>query len=657
MSLIITSSSQGLNETNQIGIARPEQYKNYMQNSLIVPPNSEIAVESIKINRLPLLDLGAGVTTNFWFGERLASSASFSDSLSYMIPAENSIGKSVSPSDFTEDYAKILKSAYSFHPEIDSVNIAVNVSVTGTGEFTGFDFEIPQVSAVAASVLPPATTRLVNIPSYDDGASADPTWDGGDLNGQQGQMCQLQPRATEGGPVSLYNGSLTFSSVPSTFTVGLSRPYCYQDGRINTTTIQESDEVFHGISTRGIGPADSDYYDYAVQVGLDDKLRIYHAIPPPQEDTAFDNAGNTGRLMMSEIRYWENTDAQFTADNVANSSFATGSPITWSASTSAINFGIVGEKVTITVGASLCVSPILVNASTKGQVPKPVGQTAWKMYPTVSFWTDDDDISISEYNCRTSSTIWNNQPENSWLTRTLTGVYLDPSGVAADSATFEADQDEWLNLEEWNNAQNWAISVDTREVYRPYEATFDGSSWIPFSGEDIRTYRGLTHSIIGDYENIFIMGKSERYMNKNIQQWQPNSQLALGFQSFAINPDSGMTGLIAITRGSFFSSAQRPSLSSLHSAFIRVPTFTHETYNFGTGNPSKILFQIPRFDNSGADTGALYYQNSDKTYVDLHNLSPLRVTDLDIHVVRKNETFVEDLTGSTEIVFHIRKIK
>ena len=279
MSLIITSSSQGLNETNQIGIARPEQYKNYMQNSLIVPPNSEIAVESIKINRLPLLDLGA----------------------------ENSIGKSVSPSDFTEDYAKILKSAYSFHPEIDSVNIAVNVSVTGTGEFTGFDFEIPQVSAVAASVLPPATTRLVNIPSYDDGASADPTWDGGDLNGQQGQMCQLQPRATEGGPVSLYNGSLTFSSVPATFTVGLSRPYCYQDGRINTTTIQESDEVFHGISTRGIGPADSDYYDYAVQVGLDDKLRIYHAIPPPQEDTAFDNAGNTGRLMMSEIRYWENT--------------------------------------------------------------------------------------------------------------------------------------------------------------------------------------------------------------------------------------------------------------------------------------------------------------------------------------------------------------
>jgi hypothetical protein len=152
------------------------------------------------------------------------------------------------------------------------------------------------------------------------------------------------------------------------------------------------------------------------------------------------------------------------------------------------------------------------------------------------------------------------------------------------------------------------------------------------------------------------MGKSERYMARSLQQWQPNSALALGFQSFAINADSGMV-TSGSDRGAYFTSVQRPSLSSLHSAFVRVPTFTHETYNFGTGNMSKILFQIPRFDNSGVDTGALFYQNNDKTYVDLRNTSELRVTDLDIHVVRKDETFVDDLTGSTEIVFHIRKIK
>ena len=653
MSLIITSSSQGTDETNQIGIAKPEQYKNYMQNSLIVPPNSEIAVESIKINRLPLLDLGAGVTTNFWFGERLGSNASLTDSLSYMIPSENSIGKSISPSDFSEEYAKILKSAYSFHPEIDSVNIEVNVSVTGTGAFSGFDFQIPQVSASATSILPPATTGIINIPSYADDDDADPTWDGGDLNGQEGQFIQLQPRATEGGPISLYNGLLTYSNVGTLddFTCGLSRPYCYEDGGLAAP--QTPQDVFNGIQGRGIGPADTDYYDYAAQVGADGKLRLYHAIPPPENDTEWAGAGDTSKLMMSEIRYYTKTSTSMSQANGSNTTFNTGSPIDWSGSGGAISFEVEGEKVTISVSGNIVASPVKVNASTKGQVPKPVGQTAWKMYPTVSFWTDDDDISISAYNCRTSSTIWNNQPENSWNTRCRTSVYLDSGGVADDSPTFLAAAFD-TNLDRWNNALTWGQSVDTRGVYRPFEAV-DAGGIIPISGEEIRTYRGLTTKLIGDYENIFIMGKSERYMSREIQQWQPNSQFALGFQAFAINPDSGMTH--SSQHGAYFSSAQRPSLSSLHSAFIRVPTFTHETYNFGTGNPSKILFQVPRFDNSGVDTGALYYQNNDKTYVDLHNSSPLRITDLDIHIVRKNETFVEDLTGSTEIVFHIRKIK
>ena len=51
MSLIITSSSQGLDETNQIGIAKPEQFKNHLINSLMIEPDSQIAVESVKINR------------------------------------------------------------------------------------------------------------------------------------------------------------------------------------------------------------------------------------------------------------------------------------------------------------------------------------------------------------------------------------------------------------------------------------------------------------------------------------------------------------------------------------------------------------------------------------------------------------------------------
>ena len=136
--------------------------------------------------------------------------------------------------------------------------------------------------------------------------------------------------------------------------------------------------------------------------------------------------------------------------------------------------------------------------------------------------------------------------------------------------------------------------------------------------------------------------------------WQPNSTLVLGFSPFSINPDSGMTHGGGFD-GASFTSTTKPSLSSQQSTFIRVPTLTHETYNFATGNPSKILFQIPRFDNSGAETGALYFQNNDKSFVDLKNAYPLKLTDLDVHLVRKDETFAKDLTGSTEVVFVIRE--
>ena len=95
-------------------------------------------------------------------------------------------------------------------------------------------------------------------------------------------------------------------------------------------------------------------------------------------------------------------------------------------------------------------------------------------------------------------------------------------------------------------------------------------------------------------------------------------------------------------------------MTSEHSTFIRVPTLNHKTFNFGTGNPSKILFQVPRFDNSGAETGALFFQNPDKTYIDLNNPTPITLTDLDVHLVRKDEKFARDLTGSTEVMFHIR---
>jgi hypothetical protein len=665
MSLIITSSSKGVGETNQIGISRPEQYKNHMKNTLRIPPNSEIAVESVKVNRMPMLDNGANMVGNFWFGERLTGNASFGNSLSYMIPTENEIGTSLAPQDFANEYVKTLKEAYSFHPEIDSPNIEMNVSTNTNGVFTGFDFKIPQVHVDATSVVPPLTTDVFMINGRNNVANI--TWDGTTLtSSDDNSFGQLQPRASEGGPISLYNGSLTYSDLrwSQEWTMGLSRPYVNDPS--NTPSADDWDttastKLFKGESGMGIGVNGDDFYDYAAEVSSDGYLRLYHAIPDKVYDGADWESPVEPNIVMEEIIYYQKASGSFTADNKTNSSFATGTPIVWSASYGDLVFGTIGEKVTISVSGNIVVTPFSdasVNASTKGQVPKPIGQTCWKMYPTFSLWADGDTADIDVYNCRTESTLWNNQPENSWITRSIYPVPVLPeNGSSVLTGKWNNNllfyDTSWTPA--WNNALFWGYSIDIRDVYRPYEAADVTPDTAVFGGT-IRAYRGLSSKIIEDYENIFIMGKSERYMDRSLQQWQPNNQFTLGFYPMSINPNSSMTGA-GSQFGAYFHSAQRPSLMSQHSMFIRVPTFTHETYNFGTGNPSKILFQVPRFDNAGTETGALYYQNNDKTYVDLHNTDELRITELDVHMVKKDETFVNDLTGSTEIVFHVRPRK
>jgi len=675
MSLIITSSSEGLDETNQIGIAKPEQYKNHMKNSLMIEPDSEIAVESVKINRLPMLDAGAGIVGNFWFGQRLSQSTPLELSLSYIIPSENEIGRSLAPVDFADEYINTLREAYSLHPEIDSNSIEMNTQFDAVGGFTGYQFKIPQIGSAGVNAIP-ADTSEVGDPLNTNKGGDEMAYAGGVFTSQyEDQMGQLLPRHTESGPIALNGGLLQFLNQTSTFTYGLSRPYCFDtptfwDGIDNDSEgnvgYSDPERVFKGKAGGGLGPQEDQFYDYAIQVDTDDKLRIYHSAPTLKSESNPSNSPdypyetrdsrNGEDIVMSEIVYWNNADDKFNASNASNSSHVGAGPLTWSTASGVIAFETDGEKMKISVSGTTISSNQLgtkqsaFNASYKGQVPKPISQTCWKMYPTVGLWTSGDKATIQKYNGRTNTTIWANQPENSWITKSTQGVALPKDGVSTISPHYNPFGEFSLRriTPGWNNAFGWGHTVDCRDIFRPFN-----NEAFRESGTNFHTYRGVTSKVIEDYENIFITGRTERYMDRAIQQFQPNSGFLLGFFPMGFSHLSGILngGFV----GASFVSAQRPSLMSQHSSFIRVPTFTHETYNFGTGNPSKILFQVPRFDNSGTETGALYYQNNDKTYINLGNAQQLNITELDVQIVRKNETFVQDLTGSTEIVFHIRK--
>ncbi len=649
MSLIITSSNQS-GQTLAPGTSAPYQYRNHLKNPLIVKPNSEIAVESVKLNRNPQLDYESGRQTLFWFGERLASGSDIdSDSLSYWIPSENLILNNESPLNFADKFKDILQDAYDLYPDTDTKNIEVNV-VTGTnGEFTGFQYKVPQVSTAATDSLD-ATSFVKTMFRRTAGSNA--SFDGTTIEANADKtFCQILPKNDEGGPISMNSGSFAVlaAGLASKFTIGLSRPWLRDPSK------NRDHHPFMGHpdmgGTEGIGPNRKDYYDYAIEVGDDGFIRLYHALPnlvASSEDPDADEVNPPGpgfQHAMKEIKYYEKNNTSFTANNADNSSFSSGTPIS-SASMGNILFEIVGEKVKISVSGQTVASVVNVNASTKSQIPKPIGQTCWKMYPTFSLWESGDIADITAWRCRRDTTLRKNFPEMNWLARCQIPLYLNGTN---ETATYP----QGPVVDPWTNGYHWPTEVDIRDFYQPYVANPE-TPGTPIEGGAVRSYKGQQHKILDDYENIFIMGENERYVNGRNKEWQANSADVLGFEPLAINGSSGMQHSGGY-HGASFVSAVVPGMQSQQSTFIRIPTLTHETYNFGTGNPSKILFQVPRFDNSGAETGALFFQNPDKTYIDLNNTDSLRITDLDVHFVRKNEKFATDLTGSSEVVMHIRQ--
>ena len=645
MSLILTSSQDPSN-IPQFSTSAPYQYRNDFRSGLKVPPNSEIAVESVKLNRNPALDYEQSQVTLFWFGERLEVNASLDNSMSWIIPSINRIDANLSPEDFREEFEKMIKTALSLHPEIDTVNGVTMTPVHATSSvinpFQGYRYNINQVGASATSAVPPS--------GYEKEIFGDLQWNGTTATADgDDTYFQLQPTDDVGGPISLFGGNVTFDTFTgNNWTVGLARPI-YNSG-VDFVEANPTLEHTFSFADVGLGPDEDQLYDYAAQVGLDNVLRLYHLVPDPE--------GN-GFMEMKEIIYYQKNNTATAANNGDNSSFATGTPIP-SGSITDITFRVENEKVIISASGKVVVETNTISsASFKDQVPKPVNQNCWKMYPTAGLWETGDDLNVSTYECRTSSTIHRNILPNNWAFKSIIhadmdNVFLDiKEGGAVDLDPLSPTIGHYKVQRPWSGADYWPQSVDNRPLMKRFTSdSGETGGTSPY----VRPYKGLDHSRLEDYEPIFIMGKSERYTDGKVQLFTPNSMNVLGFSPFAVAPlQNSVSATGPRAGGASFTSTTRPSMTSEHSTFIRVPTLNHKTFNFGTGNPSKILFQVPRFDNSGAETGALFFQNPDKTYIDLNNPAPITLTDLDVHLVRKDEKFARDLTGSTEVMFHIRQ--
>ena len=171
------------------------------------------------------------------------------------------------------------------------------------------------------------------------------------------------------------------------------------------------------------------------------------------------------------------------------------------------------------------------------------------------------------------------------------------------------------------------------------------------------------NSYIG-FEPIMVLGFNDFY---GTFKQTPNTKTALGFDNDLVDVSTysllGASAVVDTNSAGIklhqikYSSQFKPNDISSESGFVRVRNLTQDSYNFAKGHSSKILYHIPRFDNAGNDTGALYLEPHERTYLKLNNSAPFNINNIDVDMVDIRDRLIKNLTGQTIVAFHIRPAK
>lgn len=622
MSLLITSNTpESINSGyQQEGLNKSYSYQNNLNDTYKIPANSEIAVQSVKINRSGNIDINEfNSIYAFYFGEEIdnvesldAGGNSFSrdeqqDVLS--IPWATSIGfgetqydepiDSINSGAYLQDklnsdvvknftdnvdnVARRFKASLNrslWHPMLQQnastlINPGANVEVLRNGsgvDFLGFKFQI------------------TNTDSSKNASHISASWMGADYNG------------TDQGDEYTYNPSTRILSAPVgniSSCVGIDYPISLANGSFSASLVARS-----GIGIQRIGlcralddeapnyAADNDgneFYDYKVEIDDDGDIFVEYA----------GTDGVSGALEMIELDY--NGDG-----SKKNASTLLIDKIT---------FNIQNERVKISITNSSGVETVLCDgtATSSASNVKPVSMTCRYLYPKIDL-DPGESIKIEEF----------------------FGVDIANHSYGALDSTAK------LPLHDW-----WATSVFTGRTEQAKEIDLN------FTKNNTLIHQaGLNANGQCDYKVQFFFAPDSRYWNTAYC----NSQFLVGFPNRSlVNVPNSTAGTSPYTMT--FQSDSVPEMKGTQSLFVRLKNFTHSSVNLAKGSNSKILYHLPAFSNQGQRVGALYFEPAEKTYLKLNNPADLYLSTIELDIVYSDETLATDLQGKTTVVLHIRDAK
>jgi hypothetical protein len=618
MSLVILSNTS-LNESELDlggGIDKAYSFTNTLQTPIVIPKNSEVALQSLKINKDGTFQVARSNNLFYqYIGKKLT------DDFTYDLSTRNVAYTRIFPQGEVnaEEFAKRVQTAQNkgiYHPDFQGL-ATCNVKRNSSTSFDGYSLTYENRDSASGVKYRPTSDSsptnqvdLVKATSESTGweyIAADHKFNKTSADGGARCFAQLSHA-----PLSLHQSHFKVAfNAASIWNIGLSR-YCNPEA--NYVDSQGKTQVANWKQPDYFSDNGEGFYDFVARKEFNVatsvyELRLYH--------TVWDE--DIQELVYEEVEYYGYTGAEYTT------------PYNLSTNASAftnIEFFIDGEMVEVylekdsNVDRTLVCSPEL-GTPAKTNYFKPVNQSCAYLYGKWEIDGDaDEHLILHEYGGRN-----------------LTGFNYD--GIDTTLSHKLPLKDRLINFDWWNTLQ-W--------IGTPwYAQNVDSRKFNIMDDAHIHTFVKSNASGYSLYTTVLVLSESERYFQSKFA----NTEEVLGFlgASPVDNPTSFNASSIT------FTSSTTPKLQSNQSVFVRLNGLTQRSTNGATGNQSAIIHHCPRFDNSGNETGGLFFEVGEKTYLDISNSTDIQVNNLGIDFVDKNEKYVESIVGSSVVVLHIRAKK
>tara|TARA_R110000772_G_scaffold135148_2_gene243783 strand:- start:1729 stop:3582 length:1854 start_codon:yes stop_codon:yes gene_type:complete len=617
MSLVITSNEIPGSGVRTSEFQSPFSFHNHLDQPLKIPANSEVAVQSLKINKEGSTTLSPATIWYQYFGVPVAAAGDQDNytSAPHYVDLNIESNREATTETAARDYITPALNRGVPNPETFGLATAAPTRDAQGNDFLGWDITFQQrTTGKGLDVKPQVWDNKFGTTGVDGGLSFNSASNTLTSTGKAGAARALNQAIGEDTPIALNEGEfivdltgLKPGGVNVNWGVGLTRCLAPPTNVVNDLYNTEATENYYP-------EIEADFLVGGFQdpgtVSGSRWLRGYHLV---------ENSDNT--------EYTANTPLSMkNVDYPTNGSFA--AAYDWSTNATTLQF----TKLKYTVNnedikaemysASTATWHTLIDTTgvnaTKDKRFKPVADTCRNLYPFVFIQglvgATQPYITIDKWGGRSITNFTYASPANDW----------------------------WAYLNSVNLQRDIGRTVDTR-IYNKFDSVSITTN---------HTFKGINASgTFEDYEYILVVKPDPALYTPSDRAL---ASLFLGYD----NQVSVSKTSINASSVSLFTSTTVPELKSSTNVFVRLNNYNVQSYNAGQSTTSKIIYAAPRF-STGTDqsVGALFFEAPERLYIDLNNPSDMVSNMFDISLVNEDNTLATDLRGKTVCILHFRQKK